>query len=98
MCLHFALLCFLFEEKWLDVLLDPPPRGFKPLDLIDLADGGLDAGGIAQAIEELIAGEAALHLRINAALPALDPGPDVKLEHGIADPSISAESSGFTRR
>jgi hypothetical protein len=60
----------LLHEQRLQRVANPGEGGFEAFALVNDADLRLDGGGIAVAGEELVAGEAGLHLRIDFALLA----------------------------
>ncbi len=68
----------LLDEQGLKPLANPVKGGFEPGALIDDADFGLDLRRVAEAVEELIAGEAGFHLCIDLAMMLQDPGAGVE--------------------
>ena len=81
----------MFEKEGFEFSADEVEGGVHALLLVEDADAGFDSGGIAEAGEELIAGEASLHLGIDSAFGAQHPLADVELKDGITDPGILAE-------
>ena len=85
---------FLLEKKRLQILVNPREGSLQAFALIDDADVGFDGGGVAGAGEELIAGEARLHLGIHLALLTQDETAYVEFQNGIANPGVFAQALG----
>lgn len=84
----------LFEKQGLQSFTNPGKCCIQPFALIDHTDVSLDGSGIAGAREELIAGEASLHLGIHFAPLLQDEAADVEFQYGIANPGVFAQALG----
>jgi hypothetical protein len=68
----------LLDEQGFEPLTNPLKGGFEPGALIDDADFGFDLGRIAEAIQELIAGEASFHLGVHLPVMLQHPGSGIE--------------------
>lgn len=73
------------------MLANPGKGGINAFSLINNANVSFHLGGIAQAVEELIAGKARFHLRIHLSMLMQDVAAHIKLQHRITHPGILAQ-------